>query len=237
MIRRQLCAFALGGVLALIGTAARADDSALLDLLLKKGILTQKEAEKLEAEISEEPAPAQRSGLESKLKIGSWVEELDLNGEMRFRENWQSFEQQLAPTGKGGFDKVIQRQRLRFRLRLDATFKLVDNIFGAVELSTSDNRNGNTTNATYTSGFDNYNIYIRRAFMGWAPTDGLTFVIGKQNIPFYTSELNWSPDAKPTGTVERIDFHTLFGWGSGGEMSFTSRLLDTWRASLRASPY
>ena len=60
MVHRELCALALGGILALTVTTARSDDSALLDVLVKKGILTQKEAEKLEAQISEEPAPVQQ---------------------------------------------------------------------------------------------------------------------------------------------------------------------------------
>ena len=215
MIAKKLCAFALGGALALAATGVKADDSALLDVLVKKGILTKQEAEKLEAEVSKEPAPTQ-GGLESRLKIGDWVQELDLYGDMRFREYYQTYEQQLPSAGTA-FDKNIQRQRLRFRLRLDATFKLADNFFGGLELSTSDNRDGDTTNATYTSGFDNYNIYISRAFIGWAPIDGLTFVIGKQNNPFYATELNWASDVGPTGLVERIDFHSLFGWGAPGE--------------------
>ena len=215
MIPKQLCAFALGGLLAFAATGVRADDSALLDVLVKKGILTKQEAEKLEAEVSKEPAPTQ-GGLESRIKIGDWVQEIDLYGDMRFREYYQSYQQQLPPAGTA-FDQNKQNQRLRFRLRLDADFKLADNIFGGVQLSTSDNRNGLTTNATYTGGFDNYDIYISRAFMGWAPLDGLTFVIGKQNNPFYATELNWAPDVGPTGLVERIDFHALFGWGSMGE--------------------
>jgi polyhydroxyalkanoate synthesis regulator phasin len=215
MIPKQLCAFALGGLLAFAATGVRADDSALLDVLVKKGILTKQEAEKLEAEVSKEPAPSQ-GGLESRIKIGDWVQEIDLYGDMRFREYYQNYQQQLPPVGTA-FDKNIQRQRLRFRLRLDADFKLVDNFFGGVQLSTSDNRDGTTTNATYTGGFDNYNIYISRAFMGWAPIDGLTFVIGKQNNPFYATELNWAPDVGTTGLVERIDFHSLLGWGAPGE--------------------
>ena len=215
MIPKQLCAFALGGLLAFAAAGVRADDSALLDVLVKKGILTKQEAEKLEAEVSKEPAPTQ-GGLESRIKIGDWVQEIDLYGDMRFREYYQNYQNQLPPAGTA-YDKNIQRQRLRFRLRLDADFKLADNFFGGVQLSTSDNRDGDTTNATYTGGFDNYNIYISRAFMGWAPLDGLTLVIGKQNNPFYATELNWAPDVGPTGLVERIDFHALFGWGAPGE--------------------
>jgi hypothetical protein len=220
MIRKNLCLIALSGLFALAATGVRADDTALLDVLVKKGILTKQEAEKLEAEVSKEPVSTGGGDLGSRLKIGDWVQELDLYGDMRFREYYQSFEQQLPTpprTSSTTFDRIIQRQRIRFRLRLDATFKLADNIFGGLELSTSDNRNGDTTNATYNSGFDNYNIYISRAFMGWAPIDGLTFVIGKQNNPFYTTELNWAPDMGPDGIIERVDFHALFGWGSMGE--------------------
>ncbi|MBV8216784.1 MAG: putative porin [Verrucomicrobia bacterium] len=219
MIRNKICLLALCGLIALSAASVRADDSALLDVLVKKGILTKQEAEKLEAEVGKEPV-AQPQGLAANIKIGDWVQELDLYGDMRFREYWSNFENQLpTPPQKvtTAYDKNIQRQRLRFRLRLDADFKLADNFFGGFQLSTSDNRGGTTTNATYTGGTDNYNIYISRAFMGWAPIDGLTFVIGKQNNPFYTTELNWAPDVGPSGIVERIDFHRLFGWGSGGE--------------------
>lgn len=216
MIRHKLCLLALGGLIALSAPNARADDSALLDVLVKKGILTKQEAEKLEVEVSKEPVQ-KPEGLAANIKIGDWVQELDLYGDMRFRDYYQTYEQQLPSPKVNGFDKNIQRQRIRFRLRLDADFKLADNFFGGVQLSTSDNRGGTTTNATYTSGTDNYNIYISRAFMGWAPIDGVTIVIGKQNNPFYTTELNWAPDVGPAGLVERIDFHRLFGWGSGGE--------------------
>jgi hypothetical protein len=215
MIPKKLCAFVLGGLLA-FATGVKADDSALLDVLVKKGILTKQEAEKLEAEVSKEPAPTQ-GGLENRIKIGDWVQELDLYGDVRFREYYQNFEQQDPRAPVTNFDRNIQRQQLRFRLRLDADFKLAANFFGGVQLSTSDNRSGTSQNATYTSGFDNYNIYISRAFMGWAPIDGVTFVIGKQNNPFYATELNWAPEVGPTGVVERIDFHALFGWGSMGE--------------------
>jgi len=216
MIRNKIWLLVLGSIIAWSADTVRADDSALLDVLVKKGILTKQEAEKLEAEVGKEPV-AVPQGQIANIKIGEWVQELDLYGDLRFREYYQNYEQQLPSPAVNGFDKNIQRQRLRFRLRLDADFKLADNFFGGAQLTTADNRSGTTTNATYTGGTDNYNIYISRAFMGWAPIDGVTFVIGKQNNPFYTTELNWAPDVGPAGLVERIDFHRLFGWGSGGE--------------------
>ena len=130
MIPKQICAFALGGLLALTAAGVRADDSALLDVLVKKGILTKQEAEKLEAEVSKEPPPTQ-GDLASRLKIGDWVREIDLYGDMRFREFYQTFEQQIPKAPVSNFDQNIQRQRLRFRLRLDADFKLADNFLAA----------------------------------------------------------------------------------------------------------
>src|SRR5258708_30251861 len=63
---------------ALSAASVRADDSALLDVLVKKGILTKQEAEKLEVEVSKEPV-TQPQG--PNIKIGDWVQELDLYGD------------------------------------------------------------------------------------------------------------------------------------------------------------
>src|ERR1700758_3777861 len=46
MIRNKICLFAVGGLFAFLAAGVvRADDSALLDVLVKKGILTKQEAE------------------------------------------------------------------------------------------------------------------------------------------------------------------------------------------------
>jgi hypothetical protein len=52
--------------------------------------------------------------------------------------------------------------------------------------------------------------------MGWAPVDGLTFVVGRQENPFFATEMFWGPDEAPNGLVERIDFDRLLGWRSAG---------------------
>ena len=226
-IQNKICLLALGSVLALSAISVRADDSALLDVLVKKGILTQQEAEKLESEVSKEPVRAPPPGIAANIKIGDWIQELTLFGDMRFREYYQTYQQELPTAPVPNFNKNIQNQRLRFRLRLDADFKLANSFFGAVELTTSDNRAGTSTNASYTGGFDNYNVYISRAFLGWEPTDGLVFLIGKQNNPFYTTELNWAADEGLAGLVERVDFHRLFAQGSAGDPAGDSKKSKT----------
>ena len=76
MIRKTKYAFALARLVALTVSAAHADDQALIDALVRKGILTQKDAESIEAEVSKNPAviPAPSSPL----KLAPWIKELKL---------------------------------------------------------------------------------------------------------------------------------------------------------------
>jgi len=104
-----------------------------------------------------------------------------------------------------------QRDRWRFRLRLNADFTLKDNWFGGVQLQTS--INSDSGNQTYDGGFRNYETYISRAFAGWNAADWLTLVVGKQVNPFYTTDLVWDPDINPSGLTETVRFHKLFSCG------------------------
>ena len=151
---------ALGLALLALAAAgsARATDQALLDALVRKGILTDKEARQIEAEVSKEaaaPAPSP----ESKLKLGDWVQELKLYGDIRFRYQYDAETPQLpkAPL-QPDYPNVSQRSRWRFRLRLNADFQLSDHLFGGFGLQT--NAAADSANQTYGQGYDNYAIYI-----------------------------------------------------------------------------
>jgi hypothetical protein len=208
MIRRILCLLALASGLAVAAVRSQAaDDSALLDALVRKGVLTNQEAEQIQAETIKESAGATAG----KIQVGDWVKELKLSGDLRIRNQWdQRTPMVLTNPRLGPQDPNIQRDRWRFRLRLSADFKLALNFFGGVQLSNSDNRASDTKTATYTGGYDNYNIFISRAFLGWNPEPGLTFIAGKRANPFYTTDMVWDPEVDPTGLVERIDFHKFF---------------------------
>ena len=215
MIKRALPMLALAAVLASTNMTAHAQskgDQALLDALVKKGVLTEKEAQEISAETANEvtTAPA------GKIQVGDWVKEMKISGDLRIRNQWDQREPMILTNPKlGPQDVNIPRDRWRFRLRLSADFKLEGNFFGGVMLSTDDNRASDTKNATYTGGYDNYGIYISRAFMGWNPVPGLTFVAGKQANPFYTTDLVYDPEIDPSGVVERIDFDKIFNWSFG----------------------
>ena len=210
MIKRALPLLVLAVSLASTNLTAHAQsksDQALLDALVRKGVLSEKEAEEVSAEAAKDAV----STSAAKIQIGDWVQELKLGGD--FRNRFQADQRTpliLSNPLLGPQDTHINRDRWRFRLRLNADFKLAGNFFGGFQLSTSDNRSASTKNATYTGGYDNYGIYISRAFMGWAPTPGLTFIAGKQANPFYTTDLIYDSEVDPQGLVERIDFHKFF---------------------------
>jgi Putative porin len=214
MIQKTKYALALAGLVALTTGAAFADDQALIDALVRKGILTQKDAEKIEAEVSKNPvAIAQPS---SPLKLAPWIKELKLSGDLRLRYQFDE-EQRQEPSGPNatGTNHVAQRSRWRFRLRLNAELKFDNGFFGGFSLTT--NNAADSGNQTYTGGFQNYSIFISKAFLGWNGYPGLTIIAGKQDNPFYTTDMFWDPDIYPQGLVERIDFDKLFGWNSAGE--------------------
>src|ERR1700722_1542558 len=207
MIRNIINPLVLSFLVVLtVNQAATADERALLDALVRKGVLTNKEAEEISTEAIKETAGVTAG----KIQVGDWIQELKLSGDFRLRNQWDEHTPMVLtnPAFKNQ-DINIPRDRWRFRLRLNIDFKLTGNFFGGVQLTTSDNRNGDTGNATYTGGYDNYGIFISRAFMGWSPEPALTFVAGKQANPFYTTDLFWSPDDNPSGLVERIAFHTF----------------------------
>src|SRR5215469_9339970 len=210
MIKRALPSLTLAAVLASTDMTAHAQskgDQALLDALVRKGVLTEKEADQISAETAKEAVTSSAA----KIQIGDWVQEMRIGGDLRIRNQWdQRIPMVLTNPLLGPQDRVIPRDRWRFRLRLTADFKLAGNFFGGVMLATSDNRSADTKNATYTGGYDLYGIYIARAFMGWAPTPGLTFIAGKQANPFYTTDLIYDPDVDPQGLVERVDFDKFF---------------------------
>ena len=184
------------------GNSAIADESGdpLLDLLVRKKILTEKEAGEVREELrkeQEKKAPAA-----DKLKLSSAVTELKLYGDLRFRYQYDNVDPQVPDS-----PRRQERTRWRFRLRLNADFKLTDNWFGGVQLRTSNQADSGFQ--TYEGGFRSYEIFISRAFVGWEASDWATFVLGKQANPFYTTDLLWDPDINPSGIVEQIKLHKL----------------------------
>src|SRR5882724_6267755 len=128
-----LC-FALGG------TAARAQDAgALLDLLVKKRLITDQEAEEVRADLVKESAETSAG----KWKLSTPITELELYGDIRLRYQYNggrtAGDTPVAAPGAGvaGLHDWQERERERYRLRLGLRGILADDWFFGVRLETN----------------------------------------------------------------------------------------------------
>jgi len=206
MLKVTSLKFAAIASFALAGLPAQAEhDSALIDALVRKGVLTDKEASEIRSDMEKHD----KASSANKIKLSDSLTELKLYGDIRLRYQYDDKDAQLLKSqGGNGPANVSQQGRWRFRLRLNADFKLGEHWFGGVELSTA--QPTDSGNQTYENGFDDYNIFISRAYLGWQ-NDWLTLVGGKMPNPFYTTDLIYDSDINPTGLAENIAFHKLFG--------------------------
>jgi hypothetical protein len=137
-------------------------------------------------------------------KLSSGVTAVKLYGDLRFRYQYDQFH----PLVDAPAQTTDERNRYRFRLRIGADIQLGDQFFAGVTLATGQSADSN--NQTYTEGYDNYNIYIDKAFAGWQPNDWFTAIIGKQANPLYTTEMVWDPSVTPQGMTETFDIGKAF---------------------------
>ena len=205
-IRRSIVPllFAGSALLAPVPAASAQNAGPLIDVLTRKGILTGQEAEEIrtdmQRDLSQTPA--------GKIKLTNSVTKLTLYGDLRLRYQYGASEAQVANVSHDS-----QQSRWRYRLRLNADIQLGREWFAGVQLQTG--QTPDSGNQTFSNGFNNDNIFISRAYLGWQ-NDWLRIVAGKQPNPFYTTELAWDPDINPTGFTETISLHKLplFNGGS-----------------------
>lgn len=214
MNRMKLTTLAVAGALAVFGNlpAFGQENAALIDALVRKGVLTDQEAEEIRADLVKEYAETDAG----KIKLNSSLSELKLSGDTRMRFQYDNKQAQLYNDGN---DR--QRNRWRFRLRLNADYKFAGPFWGGVQLQTGND--ANSANQTFTNGYRDYDIYISKVFLGWEIADWAQAIIGKQDNPFYTTNMVWDSDITPQGAVEILDFHKLFGWESYTESTGYSK--------------
>lgn len=182
-------------------TAQAQENNALLEALIRKGILTDQEAEDIRAGLVQEYATSNAG----KIDISSNLNTLKLSGDTRLRYQFDNNDAQVANSGN---DR--QRSRFRFRLRLNAEYDFAGPFYGGLSLESGND--ANSANQTFQDGFRDYGIFISKVYLGWNAADWLTVVAGKQDNPFYTTNMVWDSDINPQGLVEVFDFHKLFGY-------------------------
>ena len=159
----------------------------LINALVAKGILTEDEAGVLSKKNAGE-RQAQEKKDKSKLSISKYLDEGKLYGDIRVRQEWRKSDEY---NGSGSID--LNRQR--YKITLGFKTKIAENWF--TDLALSMGARGRSDNATLGGGgyADNKEeLFVKRAMLGWAPTDWLTLQAGRITNPLYTKPMIWDKD-------------------------------------------
>jgi hypothetical protein len=198
------------------------DAGALLDLLVRKKIITDQEAEEVRADLTKEAA-ATSAG---KWKLSTPITEVELYGDARMRYEYRA--------GETATDDTLQRDRERYRLRLGLRGTLADDWFFGVRLETGqDPRSTNVTFGDDTStsspggggpfakGSDG--ISVGQAYLGYKGFHDVTLTAGKMPNPLVTTLMIWDPDINPEGLAEqwKHTFTVALGDGETEPASYT----------------
>ena len=199
---------ALCAALFLAPTYVRAQsDGALLDALVKKGVLSDQEAESIRADETRDNAltPA------GKLQLSDSVKSLTFYGDARLRyEYLDETPQQPGLGGAGGAalgHNASTTNRSRYRLRFGFDYTFSDHFSAGFELES--NTADDSANQSFGSEFAKFGINVGLIYLKWQPTDWLTLTGGKQKNPLYTTDLVWDPDINPEGGSEAAVFHPM----------------------------
>ncbi|MDQ3118413.1 MAG: putative porin [Verrucomicrobiota bacterium] len=196
-------------------TAPAQDNGALLDLLVRKKIITDQEAEELRGELTKDfsQSPA------GKLKLSTPITELELYGDARVRYEIRNGNSGAPSTLVTNPNDAQQRNRARYRLRLGIRGTLVDDWFFGLRLETS--ASPRSTNVTFGDdagpfGKTSDGAFIGQAYVGYKGIRDVTLTAGRMPNPFVTSAMVWDGDINPEGLAQQYKhtFNLSFGGGA-----------------------
>jgi polyhydroxyalkanoate synthesis regulator phasin len=198
-MRKLLVAWIVCGCLAVIGLA-RAEDKgdALLDLLIKKGTITQEEAAQVKTEWDKQLAAAIEK--QDKTKVAKWIDEMKWYGDLRLRAEFFDNEDQTS---------TIDRWRYRFRLRFGLETKFQDWATLGLRVATG-GEDPVSSNQSFQDTFSRKPIGIDLAYVTLQPPrcEGFKLTGGKMNNPIWQSSVSsplvWDHDVTPEGIAEQL---------------------------------
>src|SRR5438270_601535 len=212
----------VAGIFAFGEISIRAQDAgALLDLLVRKKLITDQEAEGVRAELTKEST----STPAGKWKLSTPITELELYGDARVRYEIRSGETENEDT--------LQRNLPRYRLRLGLRGILADDWFFGVRLETGTNpRSSNVTfgddsgggNGPFAKNSDG--VFVGQAYLGYKGFKDITLTVGKMPNPMISTLMVWDPDINPEGLAEQWKHTFTIALGDGAEEPETSYSKD-----------
>ena len=207
---------AIASVLALGLTAVKAQtDNALLDALVKKGVLSDQEAEDIRATEAKDYATTSAA----KLSIADYVTNLKLYGDARYRYEYldEQPENSILARTSGLGQHANTTERYRYRIRIGADYTFTDNFKAGVELESS--QANDSANQSIGNAYNKFSINVGLLYLQWKPIDWLTLTGGKQRNPLYTTNLVWDPDINPEGGSEVANWTFPIGGGESAPVS------------------
>lgn len=199
----------VAGISTVIVEAADQPDP-LLDLFVKKGFVTQQEADsvKAEADAMRTNNESAYAGLASKWKIRDAIKNVELFGDIRLRYEHR---EALGPTDQG-----IKLDRGRYAIRLGIRGDAYDHFYYGLRVETASNPRSpwvtfgqaSTASPPYNGPFgkSTAGIGIGQAYIGWKPTSWMDITVGQMPMPFYTTPMVWDTDINPAGAAERFNY-------------------------------
>jgi len=242
-VKKLIFAALATATLLLAGVTTQAQESgALLDLLVKKRIISDQEAEEIRGELNKEFSqnPA------GKLKLSTPLTELEIYGDARVRYEIRNGNSGAPSTLVTNPDDAQQRNRHRYRMRLGLRGTLVDDWFFGLRLETS--ASARSTNVTFGDdagpfGKTSDPVYVGQAYLGYKGIPGLTLTAGRLPNPFVTTLMVWDGDLNPEGLTQQYKktFNLSFGGGSStaaaSTESYSKDGKDVAAAAVTSEPY
>ncbi len=229
MIKNFAKSLALLGCFAagLCSQASAQDSGALLEALVKKGILSDQEAEDIRADLARDYSTGSAAG---KLDIAGNITRLRLAGDARVRYQYDNEVPNFGTNNLGvpvapSAAKDRDRNRYRYRVRFGATVDLGPKWTTAFRLETASG--ATSTNGDLGAGTDNFDklgdvVYFGQAYINYKDTnvlgaDALDVRLGKVPHKFFAPGVNgfWiDTDLNFEGVAEEL----VYSMGSNGEL-------------------
>jgi hypothetical protein len=177
----------------------------LLDLLVKKGYVTQDEAEKLKNEASSLNYSNNTSF--TKWRISDGIKSVELFGDLRWR-----YESRRVFDPIGG---RINLDRFRYALRLGLRGDLASGFYYGFRLETASNPRSpwvtfgaSSSGTPYQGPFgkSTAGIDIGQIYLGWRPVSAVDVKVGKLANPMFTTPMVWDTDINPEGASETFKY-------------------------------
>jgi len=199
------------------GSFADETSELILQLLIKKGVITQQDVDALNEQIKKAKIP----DAEKHAEKSSWAERVKVKGDVRLRHEYE----------RPGTGTYVSRLRVRGRVGIEA--KITDTVKGGVAIATGGRGNGDandagnarSTNQTLGGVFGTKPIDLDMVYISWSPIKNTVITGGKYKNPLYRpSDLLWDGDLRFEGASVNTKYRLIDSKDMPVDLLFNSGL-------------